>query len=107
MAEKPKLYTCAVAATVDVAGGKWKPIILFHLLSGRRRFGELRRLVAGVSQRSLTMQLRALETDGIVSREIFAEIPPRVEYALTEFGLTLAPVLKAMSEWGRTYIPRQ
>ncbi|MGJ3699856.1 winged helix-turn-helix transcriptional regulator [Variovorax sp. AFSI2.2] len=102
-----KTYRCAVDATVDVAGGKWKPPLVFHLLQGTRRFGELQKLLDGVSQRSLTLQLRELEADGIVRREIFAEIPPRVEYSLTDFGTTLAPVLKAMKEWGDLFIAQK
>lgn len=99
-------YHCPVEATVDVAGGKWKPVIIFHLLSGKKRFGELKKTVGDVSQRSLTMQLRQLEVDGVVERRVFAEVPPRVEYSLTEFGQTLAPVLKAMKEWGDTFVEK-
>lgn len=106
MNEQNNFYNCPVEATIDVAGGKWKPIIVYHLLSGTKRFGELRRMSGGVTQRSLTLQLRELELNGIVHREVFAEVPPRVEYSLTEFGKTLAPVLKAMKEWGDTYIAR-
>ncbi|QCO00457.1 transcriptional regulator (plasmid) [Azospirillum argentinense] len=91
---------CAVETTVDVIGGKWKPMIIYRLLDGPRRFGELRRLVGDPSQRSLTMQLRDLKADGIVAREVFAEVPPRVEYSLTPFGQTLTPVLMAMRDWG-------
>lgn len=97
-------YRCAVEATVKVAGGKWKALIIYYLLSGTKRFGELGKLIGGVTQRSLTLQLRELEADGIISREIFAEVPPRVEYSLTPFGLTLAPVLDAMKLWGDNYI---
>jgi DNA-binding HxlR family transcriptional regulator len=104
--QTPKIYHCPVEATVDVAAGKWKPIIIFHLLGGTRRFGELRRLTGSVTQRSLTLQLRELEEDGIVRREVFAEVPPRVEYSLTEFGRTLAPVLRAMKKWGDAYVQR-
>ncbi len=75
----------------------------YRLLDGPYRFGELRRLVGDPSQRSLTMQLRELEADGIVSRKVFAEVPPRVEYSLTEFGKTLAPVLMAMRDWGVSF----
>lgn len=106
MNEQNNFYNCPVEATIDVAGGKWKPIIVYHLLSGTKRFGELRRMSGGVTQRSLTLQLRELELNGIVHREVFAEVPPRVEYSLTEFGKTLAPVLRAMKEWGDTYIAR-
>jgi DNA-binding HxlR family transcriptional regulator len=104
MNKASKIYQCAVEATVDVAGGKWKPVIVYHLLSGTKRFGELRRLAGGVTQRSLTLQLRELESDGIVRREVFAEVPPRVEYSLTDFGATLAPILRAMKLWGDTFI---
>ena len=100
MAVGPK---CQVAVTVDVTGGKWKPMISYRLLDGPRRFGELRRLVGVPSQRSLTMRLRELEANGIVSREVFAKVPPRVEYSLTEFGKTLAPVLMAMRDWGVSF----
>ena len=99
-------YNCPVEATVDVAGGKWKPIIIYHLLEGPKRFGELRRMTGDPSQRSLTMQLRQLEEDGIVHREVFAEVPPRVEYSLTAFGKTLLPVLRAMKEWGDSFMAR-
>lgn len=97
-------YRCTVEATVAVAGGKWKPLIIYYLLSGTKRFGEIRKLIGGITQRSLTLQLRELESHGIISREVFAEVPPRVEYSLTEFGLTLTPVLNAMKEWGDSYL---
>lgn len=99
-----KNYYCPVEATVDVMGGKWKPIIIFHLLGGTKRFGELRRLAGNVTQRSLTLQLRELEQHGILKREVFAEVPPRVEYSLTDFGRTLGPVLHAMKVWGDSYV---
>lgn len=102
----PSRYRCVVEATVDVAGGKWKPLIVHYLLGGTKRFGELRRLIGGVTQRSLTLQLRELEANGIVRREVFAEVPPRVEYSLTPFGRTLEPVLRAMKEWGDLYVSR-
>ena len=99
-------YICAVEATVDVAGGRWKPVIVHYLMDGTKRFGQLRRLAFGITQRSLTLQLRELERSGVVSRAVFAEVPPRVEYTLTEFGRTLTPVLQAMKEWGEAYIAR-
>lgn len=99
-------HQCAVEVTIAVAGGKWKPLIIYYLLSGTKRFGELRKLIGGVTQRSLTLQLRELETHGIVSREIFAEVPPRVEYSLTELGFTLAPVLDTMKCWGDIYVSK-
>lgn len=107
MTSSVSTYPCSVAATVDVAGGKWKPLVVHYLMSGTKRFGELRRLIGTVTQRSLTLQLRELESDGIVTRVVFAEVPPRVEYTLTEFGRTLAPVLEAMKQWGDAYIARR
>ena len=98
-----KEYQCAVEATIAVAGGKWKPLVLHYLMSGTKRFGELRKLIGGVTQRSLTLQLRELEEHGIISRKVFAEVPPRVEYSLTDFGRTLEPVLRAMKQWGESY----
>lgn len=100
----PSDYRCAVEVTVEIAGGKWKPLIVHYLLSGTKRFGELRKLIGGVTQRSLTLQLRELEASGIVRREVFAEVPPRVEYTLTPLGTTLAPTLEAMKLWGERYL---
>ena len=106
MTPSPKPCRCAVEITVEVAGGKWKPLILHYLLGGTKRFNELRRLIGGVTQRSLTLQLRQLEEHGVIRREVFAEVPPRVEYSLTERGRTLAPVLEAMKRWGEAYAAR-
>ncbi len=94
---------CPVAATVDVIGGRWKPTILFHLKDGPRRFNELRRLLPHITQRMLTLQLRALEEDGIVRRTVYETVPPHVEYAFTERGLTLGPLLEAMEHWGEAF----
>ena len=94
---------CPVAATVDVIGGRWKPTILFHLKDGPRRFNELRRLLPHITQRMLTLQLRALEADGIVARTVHAHVPPHVDYAFTERGLTLGPLLEAMEHWGNEF----
>ncbi|WP_168198765.1 winged helix-turn-helix transcriptional regulator [Jejubacter calystegiae] len=102
-----KAYRCAVEVTIEVAGGKWKPLIIHYLLSGTKRFGELQRLIGGVTQRSLTLQLRELESHGMVNRVVYAEVPPRVEYSLTELGRTLAPTLVAMREWGENYMARR
>ena len=96
-------YRCAVEATLDVVGGKWKGVIVYHLLQGTRRFGELRRLIPDVTQRMLTLHLRELESDGIVHREVYREVPPRVEYTLTPFGKSLAPILHIMQAWGEEY----
>lgn len=90
---------CSVALTV----GKWKSVILYYLLDGTLRFSELRRNIPGITQRMLTLQLRELEADGIVSRTVHPVVPPRVDYRLTPFGLTLEPVLRHMAEWGKRY----
>ena len=94
---------CAVEVTLSVMGGTWKPIILFQLLHGKKRFSELGRNIGGITQRMLTLQLRELEEAGIVQRTVHAEVPPRVDYALTELGLSLKPVLIAMRNWGTAY----
>ncbi|MFT6657836.1 winged helix-turn-helix transcriptional regulator [Maritalea sp.] len=91
---------CPVEATLELIGGKWKGIALFHLLSGTLRYNELKRKMGSVTQRMLTKQLRELESDGLVLREVFAVVPPRVEYRLSEKGKTLAPVLLALRDWG-------
>jgi len=92
---------CSVAVTASVVGGKWKSIILYYLLAdGRKRFSELRRLIPNVTQRMLTLQLRELEADGLVERTVFAQVPPRVDYALTPFGESLREVIMAMRSWG-------
>ncbi len=94
---------CPVAETTRLIGGKWKPSILFFVRNGPRRFNELRRLIPGITQRMLTLQLRALESDGIVVRTVHETIPPHVEYALSDYGRTLGPVLEAMSAWGERH----
>ena len=97
-------FGCPVEACVEVIGGKWKGVILFHLLGGTKRFNELARLMPDVTQRMLTRQLRELEADQVVARKIYPEIPPRVEYSLTEFGRTLDPVLRTLQKWGMAYL---
>ena len=94
---------CPVETTLTLIGNKWKVLILRDLLSGTKRFSELKRSLNGVSQKVLTTQLRAMEADGLVHREVFAEVPPRVEYSLTELGRSLKPILDAMVEWGTAY----
>jgi DNA-binding HxlR family transcriptional regulator len=94
---------CAVEATLGVIGGRWKGVVLFWLLKGKLRFGELRRRLPNCTQRMLTLQLRELEQDGLVKRTVYAEVPPRVEYELTAFGRSLEPVLFGMRDWGERY----
>jgi len=100
-------YHCPVEATLDVIGGKWKVVILYHLThDGTHRFAVLRRKIPGVSERMVTQQLRELEDDGIVHREVYAEGPPKVEYSLTDYGKTLRPITEVMCEWGTKHIRR-
>lgn len=94
---------CPVEATLDAIGGKWKGVVLYHLLDGTKRFGEFRRILPGITQRILTKQLRELEESRIVHRKIYAEVPPRVEYSLTEYGQTLKPILIALEKWGQKH----
>jgi DNA-binding HxlR family transcriptional regulator len=96
---------CPVAATLAIIGGKWKPSILLQLRDGPRHFNELRRLLPQITQRMLTLQLRALERDGIIVRMAEAGMPPSVQYAFTRHGLTLGPILRAMEEWGDENLP--
>jgi DNA-binding HxlR family transcriptional regulator len=103
---KRHAYGCGLEAALDVLGGKWKPMVLWNLSTGRRRFGELRRLVTGISEKMLIQQLREMERDGIVAREDFKEIPPRVEYSLTEFGVSLSKALKPLCDWGTEHLAR-
>jgi DNA-binding HxlR family transcriptional regulator len=94
---------CPTEATVAAIGGRWKVVILWHLFGVRLRFSELRRKVAGISQKMLTEQLRELEGHGLVTRTVYAEVPPRVEYAATPLGESLRPVLTAMADWGSAH----
>lgn len=92
-----------VNITLKVIGGKWKPIILWHLCHEVLRFSQLKKVVSGITQKMLTQQLRELEADGLIARQVFPVVPPRVEYSLTEYGKTLQPVLMIMAEWGKTH----
>ncbi|MFG0243970.1 MAG: winged helix-turn-helix transcriptional regulator [Phycisphaerales bacterium JB054] len=98
---------CDVEATLSVIGGRWKPILVCHLLAGRKRFGELKRLTPNATERMITLQLRELEADGVISRHVYAEVPPRVEYEVTEYGRSLEPILVCMQAWGREFKARR
>ena len=97
---------CPVEAALEVIGGKWKGVILYHLLSETMRFNALRRLMPEVTQRMLTKQLRELEADNIIKRKVYPEIPPKVEYSMTQYGKTLAPVINALQVWGSQHLKR-
>ena len=98
-----ELPACPVETTLALIGDKWKVLILRDLLPGTKRFGELKRSIGSVSQKVLTAQLRDMESKGLVHREVYPEVPPRVEYSLTHLGRSLAPILDAMRNWGETY----
>ena len=98
-------YGCSVEATLCVIGGRWKPVIIFLLLQNEfLRFGELKKIIEGITQRMLTNQLRELENDKIIDRKVYAEVPPRVEYSLTEYGRSLEPIMIAMRDWGAEHM---
>lgn len=101
--EEALKYRCGMSYTLAVLGGRWKPAILFTLLKGKMRYSELRKNIAGVSERMLVAQLRELEDDGLVKRIIYPEVPPRVEYELTVMGMETAPMLRHMSAWGNKH----
>ena len=104
MNEKTKeLPACPVETTLTLIGDKWKVLILRDLMSGTKRFGELKKSIGTVSQKVLTAQLRDMEANGLVHREVYAEVPPRVEYSLTELGQSLKPILDTMWNWGEDY----
>ena len=98
---------CPVEACLEIIGGKWKGVILFHLLGGKKRFNELQRLLPNVTQRILVRQLRELEADRIVVRTVYPEVPPKVEYSLSESGVTLEPILRMLREWGVKYLEQE
>ncbi|WP_139085165.1 helix-turn-helix domain-containing protein [Bacillus sp. FJAT-27264] len=97
---------CPVETTLGVIGGKWKGVIIYYLLSGTKRFNELRKIYPQVTHHTLTLQLRELEREGIISRKVYNQVPPKVEYSLTEFGRTLEPMILLMKEWGDLYDER-
>lgn len=98
---------CPVEATLGLIGGKWKGILLYHLLEGTLRFNAIRKRMPCVTQRMLTTQLRELEADGLIVRVVFAQVPPRVEYSLSDTGQTLEPVIMALKAWGETHARSQ
>lgn len=99
-----KTYHCPVEAALDVIGGKWKPLILWALGDEVLRFSELQKELPGVNTKMLTKQLRELEEDGVITRKVYPEVPPRVEYKITDFGKTLIPILEALCNWGADYL---
>lgn len=103
MNEIKELPACPVETTLSLIGDKWKVLILRDLITGTKRFGELKKSIGTVSQKVLTAQLRNMEENGLVHRKVYAEVPPRVEYSLTELGQSLKPILDAMQNWGEEY----
>lgn len=102
-----ELPACPVETTLNLINNKWKVLILRDLLPGTKRFGELKKSIGGVSQKVLTAQLREMEGDGLLTRTVYAEVPPRVEYTLTDLGYSLKPILDAMWNWGEAYKARR
>lgn len=96
-------YACPVNTTLELIGGKWKVVILYQLTIQTQRFNELRRLIPDITQRMLTLQLREMEHDGLIHREVYPVVPPKVEYSLSDFGRTLLPVVQSMHDWGVSY----
>ena len=103
----PQSYHCPVEATLDLIGGKYKTLILWHLAGGPQRFSQLQRLILRATPKMLTQQLRELEEDGLIHREVFPVVPPRVEYSLTVRGESLLPILHAMRDWGTAFLREQ
>lgn len=100
-----KAYPCSVSLAMDLVGGKWKTVILYHLKDGEKRYSELRKELFSVTEMTLSLQLKQLEKDGLVSRKVFGKKPPiRVEYSLTDFGKTFIPVLEAITKWGNQIV---
>lgn len=93
---------CPAERTLAVIGGRWKVVILYHLFQGTHRFSELKKKITGITQKMLAQQLREMESDGVVSRQVYPQVPPKVEYSLTPIGRTLQPIVKAMCCWGKS-----
>lgn len=97
-------YYCSVELSLHVIGGKWKPIILYHLSREElKRFGEIRKSMPNITQKMLTKQLRELEHDGLILRKVYAEVPPKVEYSLSELGKSIMPIMESLCQWGKSY----
>ena len=105
--QKESCFHCPVEATLSVIGGKYKAIILWHLIDSTLRFSELRRFLPQATPKMLTQQLRELEADGIIHREVYPVVPPKTEYSLTEYGQTLNPIVQAICAWGREHMADQ
>lgn len=97
---------CPVEATLSVVGGKWKVIILWRLVSGTKRFNDLQRSITQITRKMLTQQLRELESDGVIVRTVYPQVPPKVEYSLSEYGRTFIPVMQSMAQWGLVHRDR-
>ena len=104
MSSSQKMFHCPVEAVLSLIGGKYKPIILYHLIDHTLRFSEIRRIMPQATQKMITQQLRQLEADGLISRKVYPVVPPKTEYSLTEYGKSLKPVLFAMCDWGNEHM---
>jgi DNA-binding HxlR family transcriptional regulator len=102
-----KTYHCALDVTMNFIGGKWKTVVLWYLRKDKKRFSELKKLIPDITEKMLSLQLRALQEDGIIKRMIYPEVPPKVEYELTKFGKTLVPVLEEIAKWGRDTVQKE
>lgn len=103
----PSEFNCPVEATIQLIGGKYKAVILWHLIAEKKRFGELKRLLPRATEKMLTQQLRDLEQDGLIIRTVYPVVPPKVEYSLSELGKSIIPVLNAMCNWGADYLKKE
>ena len=106
MTEKINNFTCPVEATISLIGGKYKAVILWHLLQGTMRYSELHKKMPNATDKMLTQQLRELEKDGLITRTVYPVVPPKTEYNLTDFGQSLVPILDAMCNWGNEYLQK-
>ncbi len=97
-----RTFHCALDVTMNYIGGKWKSVVLWYLLQGTQRFSELKKSIPSITEKMLSLQLKELEKDGIVCRTVYPQVPPKVEYALTDFGRELTPIIEAMAKWGRS-----